>query len=426
MPTKDRSLFHVSVGTGYDTKRSVTYNTRQTAKIVRTVTGVPNPKWRSQIANGQNAATNLDGTFDFLECDYASADLYWNSIYPCYPPTSAIFHDHIEGQLAHLSMGTNENSFWNPIGTSGTADNRARIAFLKRVRQVQVGFSLPTFAGELKETIRMIRNPARGLRDLASNYLKRVKSSKKKNPLGWKKNLSDLWLEQAFGWKPLINDIETAWDVYKNLTDKPRIVRIRGFGADEFYKGDWPMATFPIGNSAIRYKGFCNRTEVYKVIYKGAVRAQADAPKVEKLERFGFEPLEWLPTAWELLPWSFMIDYFSNIGDVIQAECAYTSNVLWCNRDSIRTLLYSGAIGLDDTSKYGKTTVCDHYLSCSGNSSTAKHGRRSVTRTANVIVSTPSLSFEIPGRPAQWANMTALFAQVTEIHPQRTPRRRGF
>lgn len=43
--------------------------------------------------------------------------------------------------------------------------------------------------------------------------------------------------------------------------------------------------------------------------------------------RMGLTIQEFVPTVWELIPYSFVVDYFTNIGDVV--NYAYSANLNW-------------------------------------------------------------------------------------------------
>jgi hypothetical protein len=146
---------------------------------------------------------------------------------------------------------------------------------------------------------------------------------------------------------------------------------------------------------------------------------QVDGSLLGKLEPFGFTFDEWLPTAWELLPWSWLIDYFSNVGDVITCGVADRSSLAWTNRSrvisqkQVRTGWYNEPLTKQSFAP-GK------YISGYGTIAGFKANRRTVRRDRGYAIGSPTLSFELPGLPTQWANMTAVFAQVTnQVHPQR-------
>lgn len=390
--------------------------------ILRSRTGVSNPHWREQVAKCQNATTAMSGIYEIytqtptsvtlihLDKRVASSqspkyiNLYWGDFVAFSSPTNFID--------------------WSPLITTAVAKNRAMISYLKHVRAVNTAFGGMTFAGELRESLAMIRRPAQNLRNLIDSYLSDIKRAKHRKPKRWKKELSGLWLEYAFGWIPLISDINAANAAWNRKTED-RYIPVSGFGLEEK-----PVAV-GIGNSVshhgLYYITSYRKNEKAAAKYKGIVRQNIATTNVERLSQWGFSPAEFAPTAWELLPWSFLIDYFTNIGDVISSACTSTTNVAWTNLSTVVYQYLDTDVREDiagNKSYWSRDVIGDHYISCSGSFGSSKHERRTVTRSSGASLFTPSLSFELPSILQQFCNMTALFAQVSAgIHPQHRPGR---
>lgn len=188
------------------------------------------------------------------------------------------------------------------------------LAFQAKLYDDVVKFQLPTFLGELRETYRMIRHPLKGIREgvdrLALLSDKFGKSTKKYR--SWRrldKDARDLWLEWSFGIKPFVADVEAAVTAYRSLADTEKFKHFR-------YRSvaSWETSSYD-GNN-----GFSNlywaeteiRTFYREYFYRSLYSFQNQEPP-SKLDMFG---LNWqtIPlTVWELIPWSFLIDYFFTI-----------------------------------------------------------------------------------------------------------------
>lgn len=393
-----------------------TFNARRLLTAKRTRTGDSNRNWRKQVNSGQNATTDMVGIYDTYDAtDGAFA-------YRCQQPSGGgIYYSlTVSGDIALYNFASFTPFDWVPISTS-VAYNRGLTQYLKNVNRVNQKFSGMVFLGELRETLRMIRRPAEGIRNILEAYVIDLKRKKRKSPKNWKKNLSSAWLEYAFGMVPLISDLSDASKAYNDLTQEPGYEWVRSVGVEEkavpsrTYTNVLYQSEPDIYTPAQRYT--LRSTDKAVVVFKGLVRRETRATPMGKAAVFGFSPEQFIPTVWELLPWSFLIDYFSNVGDVLEAGVTNQGTIAFTNVTEIKFQIMELVHGLAEMSiqSGSKCTVINN------SGSTVRAVRRTVNRRANVGgLGVPSLSFEIPGRPAQWANMTALFAQVnSDIHPQR-------
>lgn len=115
------------------------------------------------------------------------------------------------------------------------------------------------------------------------------------------KTFADNYLEFHFGWSPLLADIYSAAQVLEDGIP-PQTVRGRGVGKDvvKIY------GTFP------NYEQW-EHTAKCQLIADVVI----DNPNLNLLERLGVaNPIAVL---WEVVPWSFVVDWFSNIGQFLTA-----------------------------------------------------------------------------------------------------------
>jgi hypothetical protein len=414
--TKDRSVWWNRRNTSYRDYPghvAVVDLNGDVKKLLRSRTGENMKDWKERIRLQQNATTSLTGDFTSVN---GEDRISWRLIHKnlALPATNNDYYTReLKGYHSPL------HSIDVPVIGTSVASNRAAIAFLKKARAVQSEFSSPTFLGELRESLAMIRKPAQGLRNILGNYLGKVKNLKKAKPKEWKKNLSQTWLESVFGWMPLASSLKDGYDAYSkfmsdhdgeqklisaigiekdNISETHAIQAINGFQANQ--------------DTIIVDKAF--------VKYYGCIVRRVDSTLRDGLARVGFNPQEFIPTAWELLPWSFLFDYFSNIGDVLGADAFVRSDLAWASSSTVtsRDIFCTTGLNLALT-KAGFGAGGAWFVSATGEPARFQVSRRHVQRVNAVAISPPSFSLELPGNPMQWANMTALFAQANSISPQR-------
>lgn len=151
-----------------------------------------------------------------------------------------------------------------------------------------------------------------------------------------KKQVADKWLELHFGWVPLVQDIGTSVDAlcgsHATLQKHP----VHGRGRAAYALGY--MNTRSETNELFRYD-----TDYVHGIYgcrMGAVITVSN-PNQFLANQLGF--VNPLSVAWEAVPFSFVVDWFSNVGQVISSmsdfvglglEFAWTTEFADVTRDS--------------------------------------------------------------------------------------------
>lgn len=107
------------------------------------------------------------------------------------------------------------------------------------------------------------------------------------------------WLELQFGWLPLLSDIHEAFSAYSALTDPPRVDRVRA-SARSHYTQDINL-TYYVLKCRVAYRRY--------VLYEMTEH-------LETARQLGL--LDPTAIAWNLLPNSFLVDWFIPIGTYLE------------------------------------------------------------------------------------------------------------
>jgi len=386
---------------------TIPYSTH-TLSWVDSSSGGANPRFRSQIKNGENASTNFVGNkSEILENREPSVNFSGVRLSDRKP---VILNGSGYTVAARPSFGV-------PTGIStSSADNLALGQFYTSARKAISSFNGGTFLGELRETIHMIKRPGAALSDLVhigmdryANLAKRY-AGKRLTRLELNQALSGLYLEGVFGWLPLIADVNSAMDAYDKLTSRgPSSLQCRGFGKET------KQTSQTTGTENIYTSNFpsdftqVTSTEA-QVLYYGKVKASiyGHGSLGNARELFGFKADEFVPTLWELMPWSFLIDYFANISEIVSATTFLNSQLAWTSKTT-RRIAYVQRAGRF------RHTLGSGYQLGGGGEYNWKTSSTQVNRIASVSPSVPGLELSLPGSSAKWANMAALLSQSQKL-----------
>lgn len=407
----------------YDIEPVQTVSTR-VFTATRTRTGERKPGWRRIIAEGGNATTPLTARWDSV--DYQrSAGVWLTQLNPAYP--TYVGRRETSGDAILTSFSGNPNPVAPSLDTS-FVDNLAKAAFYKELKSHTVKLNGLVFLGELRETLNLLRRPVSTLHNLASDFLGALSKRKRAKPKSWAKDVGSIWLEQRFGWTPLMHDIRDAVKAWGALT-KPLGHTLISESAKKRFDRTYDLVDKDRVGHTSKINGGCVYTTVTGVLlethivrYRGACNAQVEAPQWADARLFGFAIEEVVPSAWELLPWSFLVDYFTNIGDILDASVTNTRSIAFVNKTVIRTTEKYGT--MEHNPKHSLSSFGTGWTTSGYKSDRVTHvlKRREVTRTANSGISLPRFQFNFSLSDGQLGNVAALLTQANSLHPQNKPR----
>jgi len=411
----------VSFGTPFE---SIILNDRMYLDEVSTVTYGDNiPNYRDVIARGDNATTSLSGSYTKLlsykegkiVCEYKA---HW-------PGTSFVNLGHVYGfgTIGPFSLVISESV---PTSTS-TANNRALARWNAKAAGVNRQFQGGVFFAELHKTLHGIAHPAEALFqgiERYSNAATKLRRSFVKNRAAYNSltasrrrsvskafstAASGLWLEQSFHWLPLYYDIQGAinalaatWDSWPSVSvkvsafDEQSHVRLQSSHLSGI--ASWITCVDTVSGVSVR-------------LY-GKVRVRPRLPWRPDMAALGFDFASFVPTLWELVPYSWAVDYFTNIGDIIYGCSQGGTDVAWTSRSQKRLVKKSFTSTGDASYKAVASPpfVLD-YSYISSLPSEVVIEKAIFDRTPQIDTYIPSLDWRVPGLSLKWLNVGAAFLQ---------------
>jgi len=174
----------------------------------------------------------------------------------------------------------------------------------------------PTFEGavflaELRETIQFLRNPI-------SSWQKFLKTARKKHAKSGQKNkelfyfIADNWLTYRYAVRPIVSDCQNAIKAIEEVVSghRPKRQTARGYAAD-YSTDSYTNDIVKSNGSTVRYT---HETKRDINVRAGVLYEYSRSP-----DTFGVRLQDVPSAAWEVVPWSFVVDWFVNIGSYISA-----------------------------------------------------------------------------------------------------------
>jgi hypothetical protein len=367
-------------------------------------TGYLLPNYRQIIADGRNATTAFSG----FETKRMPVELTATCTLKGPKNNLAFYTDNL------FQTYTDDQGLAAPTDPSvvgGTdVDIVAREQFLSKYRSARTAFQGGMFLGELMETVRMIKSPAQALRREVAKQRDAAKKQYRRfrNPKHAVKAVADSWLEFAYGARPFVRDVQSAVSLADASPTRWR-EEIKGYSSMTFrqeplrIQRTCPQFTYPY------YEMFVKREVEESMRYMGAVDANR-SPQPSYAEQMGLSWSNVLPTAWELIPYSFLIDYFTNIGKVISGISEGQVGLAWGCR-TWRKSCTSTVIGAGAMNDFMKDSFGPNYDFFATVNGSGKAGHNKVfTREgiSEIGISSADIRFKLPNSGTQWLNLAAL------------------
>lgn len=392
--TPQRKCFSYTTKTEFNSGAVTFDRTDDTVTWTDSRTGSNNPRWKSQVKRHVNAATEMDAE----RLTYSKGHMMAHYDYgPVVPYNRVTVTGEALGGVFPVST---------TIPGPATVDTFRKIASLKLMLQAQrARQSLQALVslGEVGETLRMLRSPAKALFEGVFDYLnsarRRAKKAAKKHR---KRIVRDTWLEYQFGWMPLVGDIEGA---HRALHDLPLSAykKIHSHH-DADVDSDSALGSSTIGKIVFGWEQ-TTKTNVSVDCY-GEVRVECISNS-GSLARWGIETEQFVPTLWELIPYSFVADYFSNIGDIIAANSVPRGAMAWHGMTSKTSVSKKRAYRFSNS---GTQANVSQYKGGGGFAAPSYSSRIRYKRQTAAFTSfgLSDFAFEIPGLSKKWLNLAAL------------------
>lgn len=310
-------------------------------EFLETRNGFTNPYWREQIKAGIQAGTSYSleatrlvtrepGLSEVIVTpDLNQPDNFW-----------------VKTRQETTDAGLGIVGFHSPVDTI-KADNQALTRLRFNIRDQSEHMNALITIGEGRETLRQMRKPYASIREAVSNYadassskidaLRRRRGrslSRRAKAREVRSVLADTWLETTFGVLPTMSDVkeasETLARLYEGNADK------RSKLAGRCVVANRAINIYPgLFNSSVYYTAVeTNETEL-GVHYRCGIaeRTYSDFIGWQRLGHLaGFRLGNFVPTLYELVPFSWLADYVTTLGEALTANQVDLTDVTWVVR----------------------------------------------------------------------------------------------
>lgn len=315
----------------------------------RSWSGVSTPGFSSYLGSRKNRSLPDNAhSVDFLQSVTASS--YVNTMIYSYqnwewfanPPNGPGYYRSVPGGYNSVQLSTSYREEFTYVPTpahDSKVDQQAISRLQKAVRGPSANLAL-AFA-ERGQTAKLMSNTVYRIA-MAARALKRGQLGEVYKQLGmtkgltkarekrirrspWNERLSSHWLELQYGWKPLLQDVHDAAELLAHHIETDTFHEVVSGSATgnrvvvDYTKTDKETYAGKISNYSVGQ-------EVQTTMVKFKLKVRLDSQCRSILSQTGISNPALL--AWELLPFSFVVDWFIPVGNYLASLDAYNGWLL--------------------------------------------------------------------------------------------------
>jgi hypothetical protein len=361
--------------------------------------GFKNPLWRTQVRNGTQAGTPYTReVFRVVEDDLFTMEYRQKAQFAVCPESHG-FHSQ------QLRMDRRSRSCFDPNALNHLpdqiprAESQANARLRTAIREEYEHMNSLITLAEGRQAVAQLRRPYKAVQDQILKYLDsadvKLKNLRGRNPSKWKKlakarrdaemrnALAESWLETTFGLVPTLSDAKAATEALARFINGSATRRsaVKGYGEAVSYSSPGPSTAVLGGH--FRATRNIRTTTTDTVVYRAGLRLDTvtnmtDFGRLKDV--YGFQPRNFLPTLYEVIPYSWLVDYFTTLGSAINLNTISTAKVLWVVKSTKRRTVresiwvpdfsvamslgsqYAGGSGRTGKNVYERTTVARETL----------------------------------------------------------------
>jgi hypothetical protein len=423
----DRTVQGIHAGTGVPFKSVDKNFTSNPMKWTNQLVGEYKPNWRDLARVDLDASTQMTASVSSVEAKRMTME-YTTRNRTGVPGnfTTHRYEGYPVYAIPSIDSGVSE--------TLSAARNLALRRFLDHVNEARTSLEGGELLGEFKETVQAITNPLGALRKFtvrhvinAKKRLRRIQNShggrsrgrrgsaRNSTPhsVAFSKAMADTYLEFVFGWIPLANDVKSAVVGLLDRYNQPDRKIVKGKAKKIYNASDALDILYTADGLQLRRGHQTSSLIDYR--FRGCVRTGAVNGVRSVPATLGLLPERFIPTVWELIPYSFVLDYFINVGDIINSYAFHRSNVIWGTR-VIRTTTtreYTAPYLVNDPgvpANYLNTIREVIRQGCiGGDAVTYKRAIERLPLYQDTLM--PDFSIHLPVKRKPWINLAAVLTQ---------------
>lgn len=312
---------------------------------IRDVNKGPNQPGFPDALGKANLTTTLSGVTASFSHGSISANTKY--VYTDVTP-NVTMETKIEGFAPTSMSQTFEDIF--PLGLNQTIT----AGILSKAQEAINEFQGGVFIGEFRETLSMLRRPAasaltlcKRLRSIERTFIQRRRAIEKwyasleittaaqrrSANRAYNQRLAALlklwgqeWLKFRFGVLPLISDVTSAQErlVRLNLERKHKYVAYNMSETKDMFK---PIA----GSQGLFGWSWQEMVQTSaRASGSGGVMVQAlHSNSIGDPANWGLQLSNFVPTLYELVPWTWLVDYFTNVNEILNAKCVESGRLVY-------------------------------------------------------------------------------------------------